>query len=131
MEMAVQSSIDLSWVHRGRELEVECIDGGRPSSAMTLAPPFVDPDNDEEVPVNTISVDDAEETEDLAQVVRQYVPYAQKAFSERGLIYPFRASASGDSLMMLPGGDMKDLATRSAALCRIISKTGKPSKEFE
>jgi hypothetical protein len=127
----MQSNIDLSWVQTGRELEVECIDGGRSTSEFTFAPLDLDPDNEEEQTVNERPVDDADKTEERARTIQRYVPYAQKAYLERGLVYPFRVSDSGESLTVLPGSGMREMAKKTAHLGRIISRTGTPSKEFE
>ena len=127
----MQSNIDLSWIPIGRNMEVESIDGGRASNEFTLGPSDSGIENDEELPVNLRAVDDAEETEQRVKSIEKYVPYAQRAYAERGLSYPFRKSDSGDSLVVLPSAQMRDLAVKTVDLNRIISTTGGAQRNLE
>jgi hypothetical protein len=121
------SALDFSFVEEARSLEVEAVEGGRALNEFTLDPRTSA--NPEEIPVVGKSVDDAEETEERVQLVRQFIEYARTAFGERGLSYPFQPSASGDSLEVLPG--LGVLANRSAALSSMIRQGHSVAKDFE
>jgi hypothetical protein len=121
------SAIDLSFVEEARVLEVEAVEGGRPASEFTFAPAWSE--NDEELPVVGRAVDYALETEERLRLVREYVPYACRAYNQRGLTYPFKPTAAGDSLEVTPGGER--LAKRVAELSGMIGKSAPVAKHFE
>jgi hypothetical protein len=118
---------DLSFVEIARELEVEAVDGGRASNELTLDPGIAD--EGEDAPVVGRSIDDVEETQERTQAVKQYGDYARRAFEQRGLTYPFQASAAGDSLEVLPGA--MRLAKRTAELSSMVRQGDKTAKLFE
>lgn len=117
----------LAFVAIARQLEIEAVEGGRPLNEFSLAPH--EAAADEEHSILGRPVDDTEETAERIDAVTRYVPYAQRAFKERGLTYPFRASAQGDALAVLPG--LKRLALACAQLGSYVSVGGAVAKEFE
>jgi hypothetical protein len=121
------TALDLSFVESARALEVEAVEGGRPLNEFTFDPQTSD-DVDEK-PVMGRSVDDAEETDERLKLVRQFVPYAQAAYEQRGLVYPFQPTAVGDSLEVVIG--QETIAQRSAELSGMIRMGHPISKQFE
>ncbi len=118
---------DLSFVPIARELEVEAVDGGRALSELTLDPGVAV--DGEDAPVLGRSVDDAEEIQERTEAVKKYQDYARMAFRQRGLPYPFQATASGDSLEVLPGA--KPMARRTAELSLMVGKGNEVAEDFE
>src|SRR6185295_16417332 len=84
--------------------------------------------NPDDEPVMGRSVDDAEETAERIELVNQFLPHARVAYQQRGLVYPFQAAASGDSLEVVPG--QHGLAKRAAELSGMIRKGQPIAKQF-
>jgi hypothetical protein len=121
------SSLDLSFVGEGRRLEVEALEGGRTSNEFTFAPAEIEDSEDQDI-LGT-PMDDAIETEERLNLIGNYLEHARTAFSQRGLVYPFQASADGCSLEALPG--LENLARRVGHLSSILGFGGSSAQEFE
>jgi hypothetical protein len=119
---------DVSFIHQGRLLEVEAIEGGRRADEFSMSP-LVDLEFFDEAPVGNVPVDDIQETEERIQCVEHYVPFAKRAFEERGLVYPFGAQRSRASLQPLPGHEV--LARRCAGLAGHVGVGNRTAKKFE
>lgn len=117
----------LNFIQEARELEVEALDGGRSLDEFTLAPSEIT--DDEECEVLGRPVDDIVELEERLALIPQYLEHARSAFSQRGLVYPFQASADGSFLTILPGCER--LAERTAYFSSIVSQGNPVAKEFE
>ena len=118
---------DLAFIETARALESEAVEGGRASSEFGRSPD-VD-EHFEEARVLGRGADDAEEVADRIHAVEEYVAFARVAFQQRGLTYPFAASATGDSLESLPGH--RETAKRVAELSGMVSLGHPVSKQFE
>lgn len=120
-------SRDLSFLGVTRPLEVEAVEGGRSMNEFSL-----DTGNStdfEEAPIFGRSIDDVEETDDRLRMLAPYVAYAEKAFRQRGIHYPFRISSSRASLEVISG--LEHVARLVAELSSIISIGGSIADEFE
>jgi hypothetical protein len=117
----------MSFVDEGRRLEVEALDGGRTSNEFTLAPAEIDDGEDQDI--LWTPMDDAIETEERLNLLGNYLEHTRSAFSQRGLVYPFQASADGCSLEILP--DLQLLARRVGYLSSILGLGSSSAKEFE
>jgi hypothetical protein len=124
-------SPNLEFIDIGRRLEVEAIDGGRRQSELTVDPSAsgVFSLDTEEEPVLFKSVDDVQEHEEEEQSASRYAEYAQLAFSQRGLTYPFAPDATSSSLEVIAGQDL--LASTIADLARIVRLGKADAKRFE
>jgi hypothetical protein len=119
---------DVSFIHQGRLLEAEAIEGGRRANEFSMSP-LVDLEFFDEAPVGNVPVDDIQETEERVQCVEHYVPFAKRAFEERGLVYPFCAQSSRASLQPLPGHEV--LARRCAEFAGDVGIGNPTAKKFE
>jgi len=125
------SGLDLSFVEEGRTLEVEAFEGGQASAEFTLDPmgwgdPEAEGDDDS---VLGRAVDDILETQERLETVPGYLDYARAAFRQRGLGYPFRATAAKDSLEVIPGRE--EMAAACVALADAVSVGHRVAKDFE
>ena len=118
---------DLSFVQQGRLLEIEAIEGGRQSNEFSTCPSGVLSEDD--VPVGLTFADDIQETEERVSDLQKYVPYAQCAFKQRGLTYPFRISSNRASLEGV--SIHADLARDCADLSAGVGIGNKVAKQFE
>lgn len=118
---------DLSFVQQGRLLEIEAIEGGRQSNEFSTCPSAALGEDDG--PVGLTPTDDIQETEERVDDLQMYVPYAQRAFKQRGLIYPFRISSNGASLEDVP--IHADLARDCAGLSADMGVGDKVARQFE
>jgi hypothetical protein len=125
------SAPDLEFVNVGRRLEVEAVDGGRSQSELTVDPNVsgTTTGEDEEEPVLLRSVDDAEERSEEEQAVEQFSEYAQQAYSQRDLIYPFAVGSAKNALEVIAG--RKGDASAVADLARMVRFGGDIAKQFE
>lgn len=122
--MAEPFPTDVAFIQDGRLLEVEAFDPGRRSNQIAALP-------DEGLP-SLAADDDIVETEERIQTVTTYVPYAQCAFEDRDLKYPFRKSLEGDSLHPVEG--MESFARRCSDLSDLVGKNNSEdqlAKRFE
>ena len=117
----------LSFVQQGRLLEIEAIEGGRQSNEFSTCPSAELSEDDG--PVGLTSTDDIQETEERVNDLQMYVPYAQRAFKQRGLIYPFRISSNRASLEDV--AIHADLARDCAGLSADVGVGNKVAKQFE
>jgi hypothetical protein len=113
---------DVTFIQDGRLLEVEAFDSGRRSNqiAAVAAEGLLAAD------------DDIVETEERIQTVATYLAYAQTAFDDRDLKYPFRRSLEGDSLRPLEG--LEAFAKRCSELSDLVGKNNSEdrlAKSFE
>jgi hypothetical protein len=118
---------DLSFIQTARELETEAVEGGRALSEFTFD--SGESGSDEEAQILGRSVDDVEETTERVRALQEYISHVRMAFHQRGLVYPFDVSSSGDSLEILPG--FKDPAHRVAQLSSIVGQAIPAAKDFE
>jgi len=132
------SLLDLSFVQICRDLEVEAVEGGRQLNEFALSPirdvefeglPDENDSHYEEVPIHFRAIDDVVETEERINAVRQYLDFASRAYSHRGLVYPFEASSSGDSLLVVKG--YEEIAREASRLSRMVGQGQPAAKEFE
>ncbi len=129
---AVPFPTDVSYIQAGRDLEVEAIEPGRRSNEFSMAPSLDEADDLDESPIAFTPLDDIIEAEERPSILSRYLPHAQKAFSERHLVYPFVLSSRRDSLQIIPGARI--LAESCAELSRMVGKgssDGQLAKEFE
>jgi hypothetical protein len=117
----------MGFVDEGRRLEVEALEGGRSSNEFTLAPAEIGHSEDQSV--FWTPADDAIETEERLSLIGPYLEHARLAFSQRGLVYPFHASADNCSLEVLPG--LEGLARRVGYLSSILGLGSSSAQEFE
>ena len=123
---------DVTFIQDGRDLEVEALEPGRRSNELSTAPSFSEEEDLDETPVAFTALDDIQETDERPSLLSRYIPYAQAAYRERQLIYPFELSPRGDSLTVLNG--QEPLAQASARLAYLVGKDnsdGRLAKEFE
>lgn len=116
--------IDVAFIQDGRLLEVEAFEPGRRSNQLAALP-------DEGLP-SLAADDDIVETEERIKTVETYLPYAQSAFDDRDLKYPFRRSLEGDSLRPIEG--MEPFAKKCSELSALVGKNnsqGRLAKLFE
>lgn len=116
----------------GREIEVEAVRGGRRSNEFSTSPASVSSvgptvTNDENVVFRPL--DDILETEERLRALDTYVPFAERAFSERGLSYPFMRT--GDTLSLRPGRPARLLALKIVELNECCGIGGQEAKDFE
>jgi hypothetical protein len=125
------SAPDLEFVDIGRRLEVEAIDGGRAQSEMTVDPNAsgVDTGDEEERPILLKSVDDVQERDEEERAVGRYAEYAQRAYAQRDLVYPFAPTSSYSSLEVVAGRGQD--ARQVAEISRIVREGGIVAKRFE
>jgi hypothetical protein len=132
MSMDGSFPVDLTFIQNGRDLEVEAIHGGRRSNELTTAPAVDENEDLDESPVAFTALDDIMETDERTSLVNTYVEYAERAFQERNLVYPFVLDRRGDRLAILTGS--KALAEECAKLGEMVSKgneEGRQAKAFE
>ena len=118
---------NVSFIQDARLLEVEAVYGGRRADAFSTSP--VNGLALDEAPVANVAADDIQETEERVQLLSQYVPFAEQAFEERGLTYPFIIQDDRASLGALPGH--KGLAETCAELSGCVGIGSGRAKEFE
>lgn len=124
MNTAEPFPTDVSFIQDGRLLEVEAFDPGRRSNQIAALP-------DEGLP-SLAADDDIVETEERIQTIATYLPYAQSAFEDRELKYPFRQSLEGDSLHSIEG--LEPFAKRCSELSDLVGKNNyedQLAKRFE
>ncbi len=115
---------DVAFIQDGRLLEVEAFDPGRRSNQIAALP-------DEGLP-SLAADDDIVETEERIQTVTTYIPFAESAFKDRELKYPFRKSLAGDSLHPIEG--LEPFARRCSELSDLVGKNNSEdqlAKRFE
>jgi hypothetical protein len=118
---------NISFIDEGRKLEAEAFDRGRRSNQISMRV-LVSEGPFDGMP----SEDDIQETEERLATLKQYVPYAQEAFRDRGLVYPFQTATDENSLTPLEGNE--DLARRCAELSDLVGRDnseGRLAKGFE
>lgn len=118
-------SFDLTFVDDLRKLEIEAVEGGRAQNAFSTAP--VAPANIDDESVFDTPVDDVMETSERIEAIASGLGYMQRAYEDRGLVYPFTAGPTPDHLVI----QNKTLAVEAAKLSRLIGVGGKDAKEFE
>ena len=120
------------FVDVGRGLEIEAVWQGRRENEFSTAPvatlvPGGGTGDDEGVAFRPL--DDIQGTAEAVRAIERYVPFAEQAFAQRGLLYPFMAVPGSDRLGIRPGGET--LARDCAALASIAGMGGANAKEFE
>lgn len=83
----------------------------------------------DDAPVGSVATDDIQEMEGRVANLQKYVPYAKKAFAERGLTYPFKTTANMATLESLPG--QRSFAIECAQLSSAVGIGGSVAKKFE
>ena len=125
--MTVPFPNDVTFIQEGRQLEVEALDRGRRSNQIAMSS-FISDGLSLGLPAD----DDVQETEERIHTLDQYLPYADIAFRERGLAYPFRKSEDGNSLTPVEGRE--DFAKKCAELSDMVGRSnaeGRLAKIFE
>ena len=119
--------MDLSNVDVATDIEHEAVYGGVPATAVSLVPAgALDTDDDR---IFGRPADDVIESDERKRALEFYVPYAEQAFQERGLRYPFRIIGSGRSLTVVE--EHRPTATRLCELSGLRGKGGASAKQFE
>jgi hypothetical protein len=123
--------LDLSFIQVARDLEVEAQEGGRRRSEFSVYPfgSIEIPIGTDDSPIALEPMDDILETEDRVAALAMYLPYARRAFQDRGMVYPFAEIKPGSRLQANAGMELE--AQRCAELSRLPGLGGSVAKGFE
>jgi hypothetical protein len=120
---------DLSFIERGRGAEIEAVEGGRTGMEFSTAPDLPNALAFDEKTIAFRPVDDILEMEEREMALSEYVPYAQRAFADREIAYPFGRREYTSRLEVLPG--LETVAEKCADLGRMVGIGNRTAKDFE
>jgi hypothetical protein len=113
----------------GRLLEIEALRPARRSNEFSTSPAFEAVVGIDDSNVVFRPADDILESQERQIALDNYLPFARRAFSERGLTYPFLRT--GDTLVCTQGARARHLAERIVQLTELSGIGGDKAKEFE